>query len=152
MAGTKVYSIKMSVVAAALLSISFIPAGADHELENRDLVSGEKLYADNCAVCHGANLQGQPNWQSPDENGVLPAPPHDRTGHTWHHDNALLFEYTKLGGQGTMEARGVTGFNSGMDGFSDVLSDDEIWEVLAYIRSTWPKRQQDVQDSRNTQH
>ncbi|MCO4825030.1 MAG: cytochrome c [Amylibacter sp.] len=143
---------KTIVVAAALQCLSGIPACADHELDNRDLISGEKLYADNCAVCHGANLQGQPNWQSPDENGVLPAPPHDKSGHTWHHDNALLFEYTKLGGQGALGARGVSGFNSGMDGFGDVLTDDEIWDVLAYIRSTWPKRQQDVQGSRNSQH
>ncbi|MEJ6708896.1 MAG: cytochrome c [Amylibacter sp.] len=143
---------KTIVVAAALQCLSGIPACADHELDNRDLISGEKLYADNCAVCHGANLQGQPNWQSPDENGVLPAPPHDKTGHTWHHDNALLFEYTKLGGQAALEARGVTGFKSGMEAFRGVLTDDEIWDVLAYIRSTWPKRQQDVQASRNSQH
>lgn len=142
----------MIVVTASLLCSSVIPASADHELDNRDLISGEKLYSENCASCHGENLQGQPNWQFPDENGVLPAPPHDKTGHTWHHDNALLFEYTKLGGQGAIEARGVTGFNSGMEGFSDVLSDDEIWDVLAYIRSTWSKRLQDAQASRNTQH
>jgi mono/diheme cytochrome c family protein len=68
------------------------PAAADHNWVHRDIVAGQSLYADSCASCHGANLEGQPNWQSPNADGVLPAPPHDRTGHTWHHDDELLFE------------------------------------------------------------
>ena len=125
---------------------------AGHELDDRDLGNGERLYAEQCAVCHGANLEGQPEWQTPDEDGVLPAPPHDETGHTWHHDNQLLFDYTKLGGEQALAARGVTGFSSGMPGFGDVLSDRDIWDILAFIRSTWPKRAQAIQASRNPLH
>ena len=58
---------------------------------------GEVLYQQHCASCHGANLEGQPNWRERDENGMLPAPPHDMTGHTWHHSDALLFDVTKWG-------------------------------------------------------
>ena len=97
-------------------------------------------------------FEGQLDWQTPDENGILPAPPHDETGHTWHHDNALLFEYTKLGGAEALAARGVSGFQSGMPAFGEVLTDDEIWSVLAYIRSTWPERIQQVQQMRNRAH
>ena len=125
---------------------------AGHELDDRDLGNGERLYAEQCAVCHGANLEGQPDWQTPDEDGVLPAPPHDETGHTWHHDNQLLFDYTKLGGEQALAARGITGFSSGMPGFGDVLSDQDIWDILAFIRSTWPKRAQAIQASRNPPH
>ncbi len=125
---------------------------ADHELGNRDLSNGQSLYAEHCAACHGANLEGQPDWRTPDENGVLPAPPHDETGHTWHHDNYLLFEYTKLGGEAALAARGVTGFSSGMPGFGDTLTDEEIWDILAYIHSTWPERVQDIQATRNPPH
>ena len=82
----------------------------------------------------------------------LPAPPHDQTGHTWHHDNQLLFEYTKLGGKAALSARGVTGFASGMPGFGETLTDEEIWDILAYIRSTWPERIQDIQAARNPPH
>ena len=75
---------------------------ADHELEDRKIANGQALYAEHCASCHGKNLEGQPDWRTPDENGVLPAPPHDETGHTWHHDNALLFEYTQRGGEAAL--------------------------------------------------
>ena len=125
---------------------------AAHELDGRDLDRGENLYGEHCAACHGANLEGQPDWKTPDENGVLPAPPHDKTGHTWHHDNDLLFQYTKFGGQEALAKRGIVGFKSGMPGLAEALSDEDIWDVLAYIRSTWPKRVQDIQKMRNPPH
>ena len=127
-------------------------ASANHELDNRDLVSGQTLYTNNCASCHGAKLEGQPNWRSSNTDGVLPAPPHDATGHTWHHDNGLLFEYTKLGGKGALAARGIADFNSGMPAFDGVISNENIWDILAFIRSTWPKRQQQFQESANPTH
>lgn len=128
------------------------PVIADHELEGRDTVAGRSLYVENCASCHGTDLKGQPDWKSTNADGVLPAPPHDATGHTWHHDNALLFDYTKLGGKKVLEVRGVAGFNSGMPAFEGSLSDGDIWDILAYIRSTWPERMQQVQASRNQPH
>lgn len=143
--GVKLFWIVFAIVAAG-------SADAAHELKGRDLVSGKDLYAAQCASCHGANLEGQPNWQSADENGVLPAPPHNESGHTWHHDNLLLFEYTKLGGKEALAARGVNDFKSGMPGFGGALSDDEIWNILAFIRATWPERVQDIQAARNPPH
>lgn len=134
------------------LSLWATTGQADHELIGRDITAGRALYADHCAVCHGADLEGQPDWRTPDENGILPAPPHDRTGHTWHHDTGLLFEYTRLGGQGALAARGVTGFASGMPGFEGIIPDAGILDILAYIRSTWPAHEQQVQASRNPQH
>lgn len=127
-------------------------ASAGHEMDDRDLTNGQTLYAEQCASCHGVDLEGQPNWQTPDENGILPAPPHDETGHTWHHDNQLLFEYTRLGGEAALAARGIDGFASGMPGFGGTLTDDDIWDILAYIRSTWPERVQAIQASRNVPH
>ena len=127
-------------------------ASANHELEDRNLSAGQILYTNNCASCHGAKLEGQPNWQSLNSDGILPAPPHDATGHTWHHDNELLFEYTKLGGKGALAARGITDFNSGMPAFDGVVSDEDIWDILAFIKSTWPEREQDAQASRNLPH
>ncbi|MFV2052362.1 c-type cytochrome [Aliiroseovarius sp. YM-037] len=138
------------LVSLALVVAS--PAFADHELLDRDIVAGERLYQQQCASCHGANLEGQQNWRTPNDDGVLPAPPHDASGHTWHHNNALLFEYTKLGGRGALAARGMTDFNSGMPAFEGILTDEEIWDILGYIRSTWPERVQGAQASRNPPH
>lgn len=116
--------------------------------ESVDLAAGERLYGDFCAACHGANLEGQDDWRSPGPDGRLPAPPHDETGHTWHHSDQVLFDYTKYGGRELMARRGMD-FDSGMPGFSDQLSDAEIHAVLAYIKSTWPTRIQDIQAERS---
>ncbi len=113
-----------------------------------DIVAGERIYVEYCASCHGANLEGEENWRSPGADGRLPAPPHDETGHTWHHADSLLFDYTKLGGKALMATKGIE-FDSGMPGFSDQLSDPEIHNVLAYIKSTWPERIQKIQAERS---
>ena len=135
-----------------LIIFTTLSVHARHELDGRNIARGQSLYAQQCAECHGAKLEGQPSWRLPDENGVLPAPPHDETGHTWHHDDRLLFEYTKFGGKEALAIRGISDFSSGMPGFSQALSDDEIWDILAYIRSTWPERIQEFQRHRNPPH
>lgn len=112
-----------------------------------DIARGAEIYAQSCAACHGASLEGQPDWQSPDADGMLPAPPHDASGHTWHHPDRVLFAYTKLGGAEALSKEGIE-FNSGMPGFGDQLSDQEIWNVIAYIQSTWPEREKQVQAAR----
>lgn len=113
-----------------------------------DLALGEVLYEQNCATCHGASLEGQENWRSPGADGRLPAPPHDATGHTWHHSDEVLFNYTKLGGTELMAQQGIE-FDSGMPGFEDQLNDDEIWAILSYIKSTWPEQVRESQAQRN---
>ena len=136
----------------SLALLAAMPAFADHELEGRDIAAGEVLYQENCAACHGVNLEGQPDWQIPNADGTRPAPPHDVTGHTWHHDNVLLFDYVKFGGAGALEARGITDFNSGMPAFEAVITDEDIWDILAFIQSRWPARAQEIQASRNRGH
>ncbi|MGE3376498.1 MAG: cytochrome c [Vicinamibacteria bacterium] len=95
---------------------------------------GERIYAQQCASCHGARLEGQPNWRSRQPNGRLPAPPHDESGHTWHHPDRLLFAITK---EGLVPPHAPAGYESDMPAFAGKLSDDEIWAVLAFIKSRW---------------
>ena len=95
---------------------------------------GEKLYAKHCAACHGPQLEGQPNWQKKLPNGRFPAPPHDDSGHTWHHPDDDLFGMTK---HGLVPPYAPAGYESDMPAFGKVLSDDEIRAVLAFIRSRW---------------
>jgi mono/diheme cytochrome c family protein len=112
-----------------------------------DIRLGRALYAAHCAACHGADLEGALDWQRRGPDGRFPAPPHDETGHTWHHGDAMLFDYTRRGGQAFLDDLGV-GFESGMPGFGDVLSDAEIEAILAFIRSTWPERIREFQAAR----
>lgn len=98
------------------------------------VTEGSAIYASQCASCHGADLSGQANWTEPDQYGYMPAPPHDETGHTWHHPDDLLVRITTLG----TEAVVGNGYKSYMPGFGDMLSEDEVLAVLAYIKSTWP--------------
>ncbi len=108
---------------------------------------GQSIYADQCAACHGARLQGQPNWRIRGEDGLLPAPPHDATGHTWHHDDETLFTLTKYGLAGLMENAPP----SGMPVYESVLTDDEIIAVLSFIKSTWPDDLRQYHDELNAQ-
>jgi mono/diheme cytochrome c family protein len=111
-----------------------LPLSSNSELAAQ-LQIGQQVYADQCAACHGANLEGQPNWQSPGPDGLMPAPPHDETGHTWHHTTELLFAITKYG---IVEAANLEGYESAMPAYDDVLTDGEIGAVLAFIKSQWP--------------
>jgi mono/diheme cytochrome c family protein len=101
---------------------------------------GTEVYAENCAACHGAALEGQSDWRRRLDNGRMPAPPHNETGHTWHHSDRDLFTITKLG-VGAV----VPGYQSDMPAFNDVLRDTEIAAVLAFIKSTWPERERAFQ-------
>ncbi len=96
--------------------------------------SGKELYNSYCASCHGKNLEGQPDWKSRNKDDKLPAPPHDKTGHTWHHPDELLFKITKFG---TASIAGDN-YKTDMLGYKDQLSDKEIIAILSYIKSTWP--------------
>ncbi len=95
---------------------------------------GRSIYAANCAQCHAANLEGQPDWRERRTDGRLPAPPHDATGHSWHHPDRVLFEVTKYGAA----QRAPAGYQSDMPAYEAILGDAEIAAVLAFIKSTWP--------------
>ena len=112
-------------------------------IKSEQIVLGRQVYAEHCASCHGAELEGQPDWQTRLPNGRMPAPPHDASGHTWHHSDEDLFTITKNG-----LAALVPGYESDMPGFQTTLSDDEIRAVFAFIKSTWPEREREYQAAR----
>lgn len=102
--------------------------------DGEQVALGERVYAQACAACHGANLEGEPNWRERGADGLLPAPPHDETGHTWHHSREQLFLITRDG----VEAYAPEGYRSAMPGFADQLSEAEIAASIAYIMAQWP--------------
>ncbi len=135
----------------ALCALVVLPSGAlaDHSFAGADTAEGRVLYGMYCASCHGENLEGQPDWRTPSPEGILPAPPHDVSGHTWHHDTQLLFDYTKFGGEAALAMRGIENFTSGMPDFEADLSDRQIMDILAFIRSGWPAEAQEFQASQD---
>lgn len=95
---------------------------------------GKQIYAAYCATCHGANLEGQPEWRTRNAEGRLRAPPLDGNGDAWNQTDDRLFAVTKYG------PAAVTGREAATDMpiFNGVLTDREIAAALAYIKSTWP--------------
>lgn len=108
---------------------------------------GKKVYAQNCAACHGANLEGQPNWKQPGPDGRLPAPPHNESGHTWHHPDSYLIHVVKE--SLTPGVDKPIGYQNNMPAFGKILSDSEVIAVLTYIKSTWSIDYQEWQEETN---
>ena len=98
------------------------------------ITEGRTLYDANCAACHGFALEGQADWKENNPDGSFRAPPHDETGHTWHHSDAYLVESIKLGGVRLPANIGV----STMPAYEGILTDVQIDAILAYIKSDWP--------------
>jgi mono/diheme cytochrome c family protein len=135
------------VIPVAIVALAQWPAMASSARADSDdpeqVARGSRIYAESCASCHGERLEGQGDWRAPNPDGTYPAPPHDADGHTWHHPDGLLFRYTGLGGREVL--KGAPGVKSAMPGFGDVLSDQDIWDVLAFIKSHWPERAREYQ-------
>jgi mono/diheme cytochrome c family protein len=96
---------------------------------------GQRVYAAQCAACHGTRLEGQPNWRDRAPDGRLPAPPHDASGHTWHHPDELLFRITR---HGVAKAANLRDYVSAMPAYDGMLSDAEIVAALSWIKAQWP--------------
>lgn len=106
---------------------------------------GAVLYAENCAACHGGALEGAENWQEPNEDGTYKPPPHDDSGHTWHHSDKVIFEYTKLGGEELF--KDFPDIISAMPAFGEDLSDAEIWSIIAFIKASWSEEMRASQET-----
>lgn len=101
---------------------------------------GERLYAQHCAECHGVDLQGQADWKKPLPNGKYPAPPHDDSGHTWHHGDELLLAVIANGGDGAGNME-----HGDMPAFKDKLSEQDMHTVLVFLKSRWAPEHREYQ-------
>ena len=102
-------------------------APAAPDLDSGRAEVGRGLYTELCASCHGADLAGDPDWKTPNPDGSYPPPPHDSTGHTWHHSDRLLVNIVRNG----------SGFEqSRMPTFSD-LSVEQVLSIVEYLKTTW---------------
>lgn len=106
------------------------------ELDGSSIGTGQVLYLENCAACHGADLKGDPDWKIPTEDGTYLPPPQDSSGHTWHHSDQLLID---------LVLNGADFFESQMPPFGAVLTEDEVRSILDYLKSTWGPEERSVQ-------
>lgn len=92
------------------------------------LMRGQALFAQHCAVCHGTHAQGDGNWRQRNPDGRFPPPPLNGTGHAWHHPHDWLKEMIRNGSmpQGNMPAWGNT------------LNEQQIEDLIAWFQSLWP--------------
>ena len=93
------------------------------------IIMGGRVFQQNCAVCHGAQAQGAPNWQRRDANGKFPAPPLNGTAHAWHHPTKVLKRIIR---QGTVAQGG------NMPAWEGKLTEKEMDAVLAWFQNKWP--------------
>ncbi|MCY4475622.1 MAG: cytochrome c [Chloroflexi bacterium] len=129
------------ILLAGLVVISLASACGSDDGANDSTVAdsddpverGERIYVTYCASCHGQSGEGEPHWNVKKSDGTLPPPPLNGSGHTWHHGDGTLYKQVKLGG-GYLD---LPGFKSGMPAFGEQLSDREIVDVLAYVKSLW---------------
>lgn len=117
-------------------------AGDRADATNVQLVArGKQLYMTRCASCHGSDLAGEQDWPQRRANGVMPTAPLDERGQTWQRDDEWIFTTIKHGGQATAP----DGATSYMPALGGGLTDEDIWAVISYIKSTWPRSIQDLQ-------
>jgi protein SCO1 len=98
------------------------------------VTAGKALYARWCSGCHGRKLQGQPLWQLQDQYAGRRAPAHDQTGHTWAHSDDDLFFMTRDGRFPATDPQAP----SYMPAFHEVLANEQLIAVIAYIKASWP--------------
>jgi mono/diheme cytochrome c family protein len=112
------------------------------DVTNTEFVAqGKQIYATHCAGCHGSDLKGEQGWPQRRPNGVMPASPLDESGPAWQRNDQWLFSIIKHGGQATASP----GYTSYMPAFDGGLTDADIWAIISYIKSSWPKHIQDSQ-------
>ncbi len=119
-----------------LVSACGVGSDSSEPIDQQRVAQGEDLYQENCASCHRADRSGDPDWKTPNADGSYPPPPHDSSGHTWHHSDQVLLEIIQDGSDFPQ---------SRMPSFGDKLTDDEIGAILAYFKANWGPEEREWQ-------
>lgn len=109
---------------------------------------GRTTYLQSCASCHGANGEGVPNWQQPNELGEMPPPPHGPAGHTWKHADGMLYRIIREGWRDPFnKTQRLT-----MPAFKQTLSPQQTREVIVYLKTLWTPDQRRFQWEESQHH
>lgn len=100
---------------------------------------GQLTYQQNCMSCHGTKLKGKANWEL--APGEKPGIPLNADGITWHLSDTHLFQAIKDG----VRVRGAESKRIHDDKVGAVLTDKQVWALIAYFKTTWTARQVESQ-------
>jgi mono/diheme cytochrome c family protein len=101
---------------------------AARKLAPEKIKRGEAVYHANCASCHGPNGEATPGWRTPGADGRYPPPPLDGSAHAWHHSTETLEKMIREGSPGP----------GGMPPWDGKLTNQQIDDVIVWIKSLWP--------------
>lgn len=108
------------------------PLPALRHFEPASLTRGASLFEKNCALCHGPQAQGHPDWQTPSDGHFAAAPPLDGTGNDWKRSRAALAA-TILNG-----VKRKTDKEEVMPAWKGRLSERDVEDVINWMQSLWP--------------
>jgi mono/diheme cytochrome c family protein len=123
-----IVAVTAAVLSGALVSACGRDEGSVPALDQGQVARGGELYQQYCASCHRPDLSGDPDWKTPNEDGSFSPPPHDSTGHTWHHPDQVLIEIIRDGSDFPQ---------SRMLSFGDRLREEDIEAILEFFKANW---------------
>ncbi len=136
-------------VVAAGGTYFFTSASQTFDDDPAQVAAGAVQYAAHCASCHGAKGEGQSGWETNSTAEKPLAPAHDATGHTWQHPDSSIFDLIKTG---ISDTSCITLADDAMPRFNNALSDHEILDIIAYLKSTWPRHIREQHEAINRQY
>jgi mono/diheme cytochrome c family protein len=107
---------------------------AARKLDPEKIKRGAAVYRANCASCHGPNAEATTNWREQGADGRYPPPPLNGSAHDWHHSTATLEKMIREGSPGI----------GGMPAWNGKLTNQEIDDVIVWIKSLWPDEIYDI--------
>lgn len=134
--------------AGAGVAASPRPGASSAAVASSLAVEGRSIYPSACASCHGAYGAGARDWQHPDRDGEMPAPPHDASGHTWRHSDAMLYRLVEQGWRDPFnKTERLT-----MPAFKDELAPKQIVAVISYLKTLWSPDERKFQADESRGH
>lgn len=117
-------------------------------VDRQEIEHGRRIYQQYCAACHGERGEAAAGWETRNELGELPPPPHDPTGHTWKHADGMLYRTIRDGWRDPFnKTKRLT-----MPAYKETLSPGEIRSVITYLKTLWTPEQRRIQREESRRH
>ena len=123
---TIIVSIFMAVITGLfVMTASWAETGVSPDPAS--VAKGLSLYEVNCITCHAKDGVGEKIPLGPLQPSTPPAMALNEESHAWHHGDNQLVQKIQRG-------------NQRMPAFGQILSESEIRDLIAYMKSLWSDR------------